>query len=650
MRTTLPLVLLCIGANAQSVRPLVEDLVVHAASTPPRVDFTLSWPNGWHTARNHDAAWLLLRGPDARRAPLRLNPAGHDAHGGTVPAAITPSDDGVGAFIAPAAPHRGAVRWRVSLALAEAPPSEVHAWAVGMVFIPPGGYELGDDDPLAVRFGAFYRRAEDGTPAGPIRVASEAALDIAERSGALWYETDRHGYRGDRGGPLPAAWPKGTAAFYVMKHELAHGAYAAFLDALPEEWASLRAPLQLDGEETETCSIRRTEAGFVAAAPERPCNFVSWDDTCALYDWLALRPWTELEYEKAARGPHRPVAGDYPWGTASTDALRRRVTSTRDLEASGATAESALDETTTAELGASHYWVMDLSGSLWERVVSAGHERGRAFAGSHGDGVLDENARATNSDWPHTEGADAPGMGYRGGAEYFAQPRDNDPTNPYSPVAVRTYAGWGGAQRYKTYSARAARTAPTATGRERPSPEEAAALRTELLQRKKRDQAVRSVDFSALSVDRYGWPSAEWLGDEAAGAAFLLVQHADQQPEFQARCLPMLAAAAARGEASPSAVAYLTDRVRVSQQRPQLYGTQYHAAENDAGVAIAGDDGRVLYLTPVVEDTASLDDRRRAMGLGPWQEYEERMARLHGRAQAAPRAWDGALPVRASQR
>jgi hypothetical protein len=106
---------------------------------------------------------------------------------------------------------------------------------------------------------------------------------------------------------------------------------------------------------------------------------------------------------------------------------------------------------------------MDLAGSVWERTISAGHAVGRGFRGSHGDGVRSEQGAATNADWPRTQGKpgdeEAPGMGFRGGAEYFKpQPKDN-PTNPHSPVAVRTYAGWGGAQRYKTYSARGGRTA-----------------------------------------------------------------------------------------------------------------------------------------------------------------------------------------------
>ena len=45
--------------------------------------------------------------------------------------------------------------------------------------------------------------------------------------------------------------------------------------------------------------------------------------------------------------------------------------------------------------------------------------------------------------------------------------------------------------------------------------------------------------------------------------------------------------------------------------------------------------GRPIYLVPVVEDPARLDERRRAMGLRPWAEYEAEMARLHERPPAA---------------
>ncbi len=447
-----------------SVASVARDVSIVRSEGSSRVEFTVSWPNSWRNERNHDAAWIVLRGPDARRGPLRLASTGHAATG-KIEAAIETSDDGLGVFVSPESSHRGDVEWRLSLALAEEAPESVTPWCVGMVFIPGGAFELGDDDPIALRFGAFHRVDEKGAAAGPLRIESEAEVRVGAGRGALAYRVDEDGYRGDGKGPIPAAFPKGTRPFYVMKHELTQGAYAAFLNALPAEWRKRRATLDLKGEEIETCSIALDGDRFVARAPERPCNFVSWDDTCALSDWLALRPITEFEFEKAARGPKRPMPGDYPWGTASRDDFARHVQASRDLAASGAAAEAALSDARRAHLGASFYWVMDLAGSVWERVVSAGHPAGRAFRGTHGDGVLSKYGLATNEDWPKTaaDGSTAPGVGYRGGVEYWKPATKDDPTNPQSPTALRTYAGWGGAERYKTYSARAGRSAPSAS-------------------------------------------------------------------------------------------------------------------------------------------------------------------------------------------
>lgn len=194
-------------------------------------------------------------------------------------------------------------------------------------------------------------------------------------------------------------------------------------------------------------------------------------------------------------------------------------------------------------------------------------------------------------------------------------------------------------------------------------------LREELIERGRRDQEVRSQDFESMTPDararafasfrqvdldntgwlkqvvaRHGWPTVAMVGREAASAAFLLVQHADADLDFQARMLPVLQEAAQRGEALPRHVALLADRVRVKQSRPQLYGSQYHVRQAADGSARAGPEGALVYLLPVVEDVARLDQRRRAAGLEPWHEYEQRMAAMQNR-QPAPRAWNGELPV-----
>jgi hypothetical protein len=61
--------------------------------------------------------------------------------------------------------------------------------------------------------------------------------------------------------------------------------------------------------------------------------------------------------------------------------------------------------------GASYWGIMELSGNLWERPVTIGNETGRAFTGTHGDGVLDSSGDANAATWP---GTNAVGAGWRG--------------------------------------------------------------------------------------------------------------------------------------------------------------------------------------------------------------------------------------------
>ncbi|MEC4018188.1 DUF6624 domain-containing protein [Streptomyces sp. H27-D2] len=77
----------------------------------------------------------------------------------------------------------------------------------------------------------------------------------------------------------------------------------------------------------------------------------------------------------------------------------------------------------------------------------------------------------------------------------------------------------------------------------------------------------------------WGWPGRTLVGAEAAEAAWLLVQHADGDPDFQAHALDLLDDAVYLGEAEPRHFAHLTDRTRIAQGQPQLYGTQYRNDE-----------------------------------------------------------------------
>ncbi len=109
-------------------------------------------------------------------------------------------------------------------------------------------------------------------------------------------------------------------------------------------------------------------------------------------------------------------------------------------------------------------------------------------------------------------------------------------------------------------------------------------------------------------VENIGWPTRSRVGGHASEMAWLLVQHADHDRAFQQMCLELMKMQAA-GEVSPANIAYLEDRVRVGEGRPQLYGTQFNVDE-------AGNFG-----PRPIEDPDHVDERRQAVGLQPLSDY-----------------------------
>lgn len=218
------------------------------------------------------------------------------------------------------------------------------------------------------------------------------------------------------------------------------------------------------------------------------CNYLSWGDGAAYMDWAGLRPMSELEFEKACRGAEQ----NYVWderafgnrtiahlgavnnsGSASetyvlytnTDHNSWNLTingasninagwppqtlingspmpSLADMFASPLRAGIfATDTSNRTQSGATYYGIMEMSGDLWERAVNVSTVKGKAFQGTHGNGALDGNGNATNSDWP---GADGDGSGFRGGNFSY----DSD----WSRVSDRDLATHTVSVRYETLS------------------------------------------------------------------------------------------------------------------------------------------------------------------------------------------------------
>ncbi len=162
-------------------------------------------------------------------------------------------------------------------------------------------------------------------------------------------------------------------------------------------------------------------------------------------------------------------------------------------------------------------------------------------------------------------------------------------------------------------------------------------LRQQLLERMGRDQDIReqlandennrrlieqsiatdhdNTQWLKALVAQRGWPGKSMVYLDGAQAAWLLAQHADDDPAFQQQVVTLLAAAVEKGEATGSQLAYLTDRVRVGRGEKQLYGTQF--IQSEAGLVPAP-----------IEDAANVDARRSVIGLGTLAEHTAQMRSL----------------------
>lgn len=117
----------------------------------------------------------------------------------------------------------------------------------------------------------------------------------------------------------------------------------------------------------------------------------------------------------------------------------------------------------------------------------------------------------------------------------------------------------------------------------------------------------------AAVMNEVGWPGRRLVGEEAADAAWLVLQHSIGDPPVMRRGLALVRAAAAAGDVAPAQLAMLEDRVCTLAGLPQRYGTQFD-----------WDDRGELSPLPVAEPDA-VDARRRLVGLGPLAERVREM-------------------------
>ncbi|WP_407179297.1 DUF6624 domain-containing protein [Bradyrhizobium sp. STM 3562] len=81
-------------------------------------------------------------------------------------------------------------------------------------------------------------------------------------------------------------------------------------------------------------------------------------------------------------------------------------------------------------------------------------------------------------------------------------------------------------------------------------------------------QELRSI------IQEHGWPHDALVGPEGAEAAWLIAQHSIGEPDFMRCCRALLDEASSLGRVPRWQLAYIDDRIRVFEGKPQRFGTQ----------------------------------------------------------------------------
>ncbi len=478
-----------------------------------QVQFDVSWQNAWSDPVNHDALWVFVKystagstGPwsHATMKTAGTNPSGvyrgtKDTVADTSPTvaasdfntlSIVVPDDRKGAFLKPG--HQASAAGTVNFdsvqlvwdygadgitdTVARGSSTYIKVFAIEMVYIPEGGFIAGDGQ--TGTNGQF--EFGDGTQNIAPSVNSEAGISFRSNSTSAWYYNTDNGANDASSGAdfeVSEAFPKGFQAFYLMKDEISQGMYTDFLNTITTTQDGNHFPNQ-NGVSRHT--ITGSSGSRTVGKSDRACNFLTWPDLTAFADWAALRPISELEFEKAARGPLSAVSAEYAWGTTSKTNCTT-ISGTEDGTETCSTGSAnanfgnntftggdgssgplragifAASTNTRAATGAGFYGNLDLTGNVSEMTVTLGNATGRGFAGSHGDGVLNTNGYATNEDWPGfvfgSGVTGSTGQGIRGGGW-------SDSTNARGEISDRYLAADEVSSRNSKRGGRCARTAP----------------------------------------------------------------------------------------------------------------------------------------------------------------------------------------------
>jgi formylglycine-generating enzyme required for sulfatase activity len=398
--------LLCINLSKANNIQISNISLVPANSS---IKFDLSWDNSWRSniLNNWDAAYIFFKYKGPGGVSLTIAASGAN---NILPAGFTRVAYSTGTIIHRSLAGNGtSTLTNVEIGIVDmngllfSGGYDIKAFAIEMVYIPTGTFQLGDGS------------TNSYTPTIITSAASQYILDPLVVGGFNITQ------------PL-----NGYNAFYCMKYELSQGGYRDFLNSLsyaqqathvtavPNAAAGTAALYNSNRNYIKIKTPGLSPIGAVFGCDANgngvydeaadgewvACNFVNWIDHAAYLAWAGLKPMTEMQYEKAARGTQSGVPGEFAWGNAqlsnsliytlSNASQSSEIASNASLSPignsnfqvsfpnlpAGGPLRNGIFATTASDRissGGSYYGVMELSGNLWERVITSANSEGRDY-------------------------------------------------------------------------------------------------------------------------------------------------------------------------------------------------------------------------------------------------------------------------------